>query len=120
MLSIPQNSPYFIFVSFDNIWRNLLNNLITQKLAKIDLHSTFITLIHIERAMDAYRILLPPGSGTEHKNDKDLANKSLDELRQQIHILRSVLDDEEVKKTLNQSGEDFKLRFLKRPQIANQ
>jgi hypothetical protein len=109
---MPTTSPYYMIVELNNAAQHLLHYLSSQNVFKADVYSTFVTLIHIERAIDACRGLVPPESSFSLKEDKAEANKLLDELRRQIHVLRSTLNDEEVKEILRERGEDFKLRFL--------
>jgi len=74
----------------------------------------FATLIHIERAVDSYRGLVFPGSGSQFSEDKSSIDRHLDELRSNIWSLRDSLDDDTVSESLEFFGEDFKRRFQKR------
>ncbi len=113
MLPISSKSPYSQIEGLYLAAQQLIDFIDSSGKNNTDVYRLFITLIHIERAMDAYRVLVPAGSGFDYKEEKEHANKLLDLLRLQIHDLREFLNDDQVRDALNEAGRDFQLRFLK-------
>lgn len=77
-----------------------------------DKFALFAALIHIERAADAYRGLIPPGSSAEFSGEKSDVNTQLDNLRAKIWNIGDSLEKNATRDALNCAGEDFKSRFI--------
>jgi len=76
-----------------------------------DVMSLFVTLVHLERAADAYRTFVNPDAKTEYPAEYESVIRKLDEFREAIHGLRAELPDSEIEQAMRTAGNDFGLRF---------
>ncbi|MCA9750419.1 MAG: hypothetical protein KC414_15015 [Romboutsia sp.] len=88
---------------------NLVNNFEKGLIFDSEKNLCLLTLMHIERAVDAYRVLISPASGFDFPEDKRQANQKLDLLRKKIYEIKSALDPESVAKSLEVAGREFSI-----------
>ena len=108
-----RQSPYLNIFKLIDSANELIKYYKTGLIFDNDKINLFTTLIHIERAIDTYRGLLPPGSATQFPDDKFKTDEQLNELRSSIWNIGNSLDKKASIDSLNYTGEDFKTRFIK-------
>lgn len=104
-------SPYKYIAELIKAGQNLVAYYKDGLIFENDNISLFVTLSHLERVIDHYRMLIPPGSSSAFPKEKSSLDGELDKFRNEIWEIRKDLVDREVLSGLDSAGESFKLRF---------
>jgi hypothetical protein len=107
------DSPYKYIFNLLKSAENLIDYYDKGLIFDRDTNLLFITLLHLERSIDSYRVLLHPGSAAEFSEDKNSVEIDLNKLRSKIWEIRGKIETRDIENALDFAGEDFKLRFRK-------